>query len=109
MMKVDELSDLRAENAALREQVTALQAQLKAALDRIAELENRPNDPPAFVKANTPKREPKVRRKRTPDHNRSRRLEAPTQLLQHALPHCPDCQRRLHGYSIARRRQVIDL
>jgi len=117
MTTVDQLSILQAENIALREQVTALlahqtslQAQLEAALAHIAELEDRPKEPPAFVKANAPKREPKPpRRKRAPDHNRSRRLEAPTRVVEHALPHCPDCQRRLRGQSIARRRQVIEL
>ena len=100
---------LRQEVASLREQNATLQAQLAAALTRIAELENRPKDPPPFVKADTPKRERKPRRKRKPEHNRARRLETPTRVEQHALEHCPDCGLRLHGGTLARRRQVIDL
>lgn len=100
---------LRQEVATLRQQNTALQAQLDAALARIAELENRPKDPPAFVKANTPKRERTARRKRKPEHNRARRLDPPTRIEQHALEHCPDCGLHLHGGLLARRRQVIEI
>src|SRR5690349_8767823 len=109
MTMADELSQLRTENASLRDQLSALQTQLAAALARIEELENRPKDPPAFVKATTPKRDPKLRHKRKADHNRARRLEAPTRILHHALDHCPDCNQHLHGGTLARRRQVIDL
>ena len=101
---------LRQEVAALREQNAALQAQLTAALDRIAELEHPPKQPPPVGKPNTPKRERKPRRKRKPEHNRARRLEAqPTRIEQHALDRCPDCGLRLHGGTLARRRQVIEL
>lgn len=110
MTPVEQIAVLQAENAALREQVASLQAQLTAALARIVELERRPPDPPAFVKPNAPKRERTPRRKRDPKHNRARRLEAtPTRIEQHALEHCPDCQQRLRGGSFARRRQVIEL
>lgn len=107
---------VQTENAALREQVAALHAQLAvlqeqltAALARIAELEHRPKDPPAFVKPNTPTRDRPPRRKRDPQHNRARKLETPTHLAQHALDHCPDCHQRLRGGVLARRRQVIEL
>jgi len=101
---------LRQEVATLRAQNAALQAQLAAALERIAELENSPKDPPAFVKASTPKRERKARRKRKPEHNRARRLEAtPTRVEQHALDRCPHRGLRLHGGTLARRRQVLEL
>ncbi len=116
MMAANEVAALQAENqtlrqevAALREQNTALQAQLDAALARITELETRPPEPPAFVKPNTPKRERKPRRKRKPEHNHGRRLEPPTRIEQHALDRCPDCGQRLHGGTLARRRQVIEL
>jgi transposase len=115
-MLVVDVAALQAENAALRQEVATLreqnatlQAQLTAALDRIAALENRPKDPPAFGKPNTPKRERTPRRKRTPEHNRARRRETPTRLEQHALDRCPDCGLRLHGSTLARRRQVIEL
>ena len=111
-----DVAALQAENAALRQEVdtlraqnATLQAQLTAALARLAELEHRPPDSPAFVKPNTPKRERKPRRKRKPEHNRARRLETPTRIQQHALDRCPDCGQRLHGGTLARRRQVIEL
>src|SRR5919202_1605659 len=116
MMAANEVAALQAENQALRQAVatlraqnTALQAQLNAALARIAELENRPSEPPAFVKANSPKRERKARRKRNPEHNHARRLEPPTRIEQHALERCPDCGQRLPGGTLARRRQVIEI
>jgi transposase len=102
---------LEAENATLRQQVTELQAQLAAALARIAELEQRPpKDPPAGVKPNIPKRERAPRRKRAAEHNRARCLEStPTRVEQYALDRCPDCQQRLRGGTLARRRQVLEL
>lgn len=100
---------LRQEVERLREQNAALQAQLTAALARIAELEQRPPDPPAFVKPNTPKRERQPRKRRKPEHNRARRLETPTRIEQHALDRCPDCGLQLHGGTLARRRQVLEL
>src|SRR5215210_1338220 len=100
---------LRHEVATLREQVAQLQAQLAAAQARIAELENQPPDPPALVKAPTPKRARPPRRTRKPEHNHARRREPPTRIEQHALERCPDCGQRLHGGTLARRRQVIEL
>ncbi len=119
----DEVAQLRAENTALQQQVTTLleqvvalqadlaaaRAELAAAQQRITELEQRPPDPPAFVKANTPARERRPRHKRKPEHNRARRLEVPTRIEQHALARCPDCHQHLHGGALARRRQVIEL
>ena len=108
-MLEDQLAAVQAENDALRQQVLSLQEQLAAALARIAELENRPKDPPAFVKPNRPTRERTPRRKRQPEHNRARRLEPPTRVEQHVLDCCPDCGGRLHGGTLARRRQVLEL
>jgi transposase len=109
MVSAEEYATLQAENAALRQERATLRGQLERALARIAELEHRPPDPPAFVKANTAKRARQPRRKRKPEHNRARRLEAPTRIEQHALDRCPDCQQRLRGGVPARRRQVIEL
>ncbi len=113
---VADVAALQAENLALRQEVTSLreqtatlQAQLTAALARIAESEKKPPDPPAFVKPNTPKREPQPRKKRKPEHNRARRLETPSRIQQHALDCCPDCGLHLHGGTLARRRQVLEL
>ena len=100
---------LRHEVATLREQVAQVQAQLAAAQARIAELENQPVDPSALVKAPTPKRARPPRRKRKPEHHHARRREPPTRIEQHALERCPACGQRLHGGTLARRRQVIEL
>jgi transposase len=111
MLELDDNARLLAENAELRTVVAQLQEQLTTALARIAELEQRPPDPPAFVKPNTPPRTvPKQpRKKRAAHHNRVRRREAPTQTVVHALARCPDCQYQLRGTRIAYRRQVIEL
>lgn len=107
----DDSERLRAEHAALRQLVAQLQDQLAMALQRIAELEQRPPDPPAFVKPNRPPRaEPSgPRKQRAPDQNRARHREEPTQIVLHALDHCPHCAYLLRGTSLDYRRQVIDL
>jgi hypothetical protein len=106
----EQISALQAENATLRQELALLRERLAAALARIAELEKRPPDPPAFVTPNSPKRQRSPRRKRKPEHNRARRLETtPTRIEQHALEHCPDCHQRLRGGTLARRRQIIEL
>jgi hypothetical protein len=99
----DDVADLRAENAALR-------AQLAAALVRIAELEQRRGEPPAFVKPKRPTpTADSPRKKRAAEHNRARHREEPTRIVTHALDRCPDCMYRLRGRSIDYIRQVIDL
>jgi transposase len=105
----EQIANLQAENAALRQELSLLREQLAAALARIDELENRPKEPPSFVKPNSPKRPRQPRKKRDPKHNRARRLELPTRIEQHLLERCPDCDQRLKGGILARRRQVIDL
>jgi len=99
----DEVAALRAENAALREQ-------LAAALARIADLEQR-GEPPSVVKPNRPTQTtpPVPRKKRASEHNRARHREEPTRIVTHALDRCPDCTYRLRGRSIDYVRQVIDL
>lgn len=115
-MLEQEVIALRAENASLRQQLAqavaqlaAAQTQLAAAEQRLAEVEQQATTKPAFGKASTPKRASKLRKKRKPEHNRARRLETPTRIEQHVLAHCPDCHLRLHGTSLGRRRQVIEL
>ena len=111
----EEVALLRAENQALKAQlaqavaqIQTLQTHLAAAQDRIAALEQQ-RPPPPFAKAKTPKRARKPRRKRAAEHNRGRRREPPTQIVQHALERCPDCHYRLRGISLARRRQGIEV
>jgi transposase len=99
-----------AENQQLRQHLAEIQAQLAAALVRIAELEARPPAaPPAWVKANATARPPKPRRRRAAEHNHGRRREEPTQIVAHRPERCPQCQGRLSGVQVARRRQVIEL
>jgi transposase len=99
-----EVIALRAENAALR-------AELEAALKRIAELERGRKQPPSFAKPNKPKKAgaKAPRRKRKSEQNRARRRETPTKIVTHKLEDCPACGCRVHGESVARRRQVVDL
>ena len=112
----DEIPQLRAENAALHaqvaqllEQVATLRGQLEQAQQRIAELEAKKPPPPSFVKANVPARAAQKRKKRAPEHNHARRLEQPTRVVEHRIERCPDCQGRLSGLTLARRRQVVEL
>jgi len=105
----DEVALLRAENATLKRQLADALAQVAAAEQRLAELAQPSAAKPAFVKAKTPTLQRQPRKKRKPEHNRARRLEPPTRVEQHALDQCPDCGMHLHGTSIGRRRQVIEL
>jgi transposase len=105
-----EQARLSDENAALRGQVAQLTGQLQMALARIAELEQRKPDPPAFVKPNRPAPEPQgPRKKRAAEHNTSRKRADPTRIERHVLERCPDCNYHLRGESIAYTREVIEL
>lgn len=107
----EEVVRLRTENQDLKQQLALALEQLAAAQQRIAELEQRRDEPPPFVKPNRPKPAgpPPPRKKRAPEHNRGRRRELPTRIQQHALERCPDCNYRLQGTSIDYRRQVLEL
>src|SRR3990170_1107545 len=126
MKPAKEMIRLREENAALRGQLEQSEKtvadlrqhlavgleQLAIALARIAELERQvPKGPPPFVKPNRPApTEPKPpRRKRAPEHNQGRRRETPTQIIQHAVERCPECNYQLQGESIDYVRQVIEI
>jgi hypothetical protein len=116
----DEVAQLRAENARLQAENTALRTALAAAQEtmrqqqealtrleaRVAELEQKP---PPWAKAKTPPRPPAARKKRAPQHNKGRRREEPTQVVEHAYERCPDCAYALRGHSVAWRRQVIEI
>jgi hypothetical protein len=116
MLHDDEISALRAENAALRAALAAAHEPIRAQQDviarleaRVTELEQRPTPPPPWAKAKTPQRAPKERKKRAPEHNKGRRRETPTRIVEHAYERCPDCQYELRGRSVAWRRQVIEI
>lgn len=93
------------------EQLRVTQEELAVAYQRIEELEKQKTPPPAFVKANVkkPPEQGKKRKKREAQYNRARRREAPTQVVEHRIRHCPVCANALGGISVARRRQVIEL
>jgi transposase len=106
-----EVARLRDENQTLTQQVAGLAEQLKAAQQRIAELEQRRPDPPAFVKANRPNAtQPKAaRKKRDRHHNHNRTRATPTRVVQHVFERCPDCNYGLQGSTVVHRREVIEL
>ena len=111
-MTEEEAAHLRKENQELREALKQTQELLRVALVRIEELEHLKTPPPAFVKAKVkkpPEEEKKQRKKREARHNHGRPRSVPTQLVQHRLVTCPDCQMRLGGISLARVREVIDV
>ncbi len=110
MCTPDEQSALRAENAELRTLLEQTQAQLTAALARIAELEQNHGDPPAFVKPNRPKApQTKRRKKRAAEHNHGRKRMRPTRIVEHHLDRCPDCAYQLQGHSLDYTREVIEI
>jgi cell division septum initiation protein DivIVA len=76
------IHQLQAENAALKQQLAALTEQLAQAQQA------RPKGQPT-VKASVPKREPKQRRTRDPQHNRGRTRQEPTRIETHACDACP--------------------
>jgi hypothetical protein len=102
---------LGAEVRRLQGEVASLEAQLQGALQRIEALEKGKNEPPSFVKPNrSAASEAKgPRKKRSAEHNRSRKRSAPTRVEQHALERCPECQYRLRGKCIDYTREVIEL
>ena len=109
---LEEVSGLRAELSEMQAEKQGLQEQLAVAQQRIEELEKQKTPPPAFVKANVVKpagAQKKPRQKRAAQHNRARRREKPTRVVEHHLSTCAQCGSRLGGVSVARRRQVIEL
>jgi transposase len=117
-MTEEEARQLRKENQELHEALQQMQDLLRVALARIEELEKQVEDleklktPPAFVKENVKKpaaEEKQPRKKREAKHNHGRPRSAPTEIVEHRIVTCPDCQLRLGGISLARVREVIDI
>jgi transposase len=95
----------REANRLLREQVAALEeemAQLKSKLSG-----GGGSATPEWVKANRPLRANKQRKKRKQSFVRLR--ERPTEVHQHALYRCPECNRKLVGGWVHHRREVIEI
>jgi transposase len=94
------------------EELQTRQEQLQKAEARIAELEQQKTPPPAFVKANKKKQqegEKKPRQKREAQYNKARPRSQPTEIVEHRVVNCPECDQRLGGITLARRREVIDI
>jgi transposase len=111
-MTEEEALQLQKENQELRDALKQTQELLRVALARIEELEKLKTPPPAFVKPTVQKtaaEEKTPRKKRETQHNRARRRSQPTQIVEHHLAMCPDCDLRLGGISLARCREVIDI
>ncbi len=104
-----QIADLTSQLDAAAQQIGALTGQLDGAHKRVAELEVQKKPPPSFVKANRPERGTKVRKKRAPEHNHARQREEPAQMMTHGIERCPECQGRLSGLHVGRRRQVIEM
>src|SRR2546421_10199591 len=94
------------------EQLQHTQEQLREAQARIADLEKLKTPTPAFVKADTKKAQEgqkKARKKRDGQYNRARTRSTPTQIVEHRVVTCPQCQLRLGGITLSRLREVIDV
>jgi hypothetical protein len=106
-----ELSQLKAKIIELEQKLMQALAELETAHKRIAHLEQTKTPPPPWLKPNKPKpaTEKKARKKRDPHFNKARKLETPTKTLFHAVDKCVECGYQLHGHSLSRTRQVIDL
>src|SRR6266496_452078 len=112
MTAEEKIAFLEAQLRQALERLDEVTEQLRVAQARIEELEQLKTPPPAFVKANKkpPPEEPrKARKKRDARHNRARPRSQPTQIVEHRLLTCPDCQLRLGGRRFARTSEVIDV
>jgi transposase len=110
MTFANENARLRTENATLQAQVTALQAQVLSLQQQVAALEARLPPPPAPRSPRPPPApDPPPRQKRAAGHNHGRSRATPTEVRTHAYDACPTCAYPLHGQSLARRREVLDL
>lgn len=94
------IQTLQVENARLQEQIEQLQKRLE---------EGSSSQPPAFVKANTPAKERRPRRKRAAEHNHGRRRMSPTRYEQHTIETCPACGDKLGAGTCHYTREVIDI
>lgn len=107
----DELIALLVGVQARVEELTAENAELRAALAAKSGGSGGCGAAPKWVKPNRPVRDdtggPRVRKKRV--ENRARKLSEPTEEVIHRLGHCPDCGHELPEGTLHRVREVIDL
>jgi transposase len=112
MTAEETIASLEAQLKQVTEQLQQTQEQLREAHARIAELEKLKTPAPAFVKANTKKPQEgqkKARKKRDAQYNRARPRSVPTQIVEHRVVNCPECQLHLGGITLSRLREVIDV
>lgn len=106
------VAQLEADQAVREQRLTHLEAALAHALERVSELEQAAatkKEPPPFIKANVRERPSQPRKQRAPEHNRGRRREPPTRIVEHRPEQCTTCGGRLSGWTLARRRQVVEI
>src|SRR5260370_18706730 len=111
MTAEETIASLEAQLKQALERLGEVTEQLRVAQARIAELEKQKTPPPAFVKANVkkpPAEEKQARKKRDNKHNQARRRAVPTQIVEHRIVACPDCDLHLGGIGLARSREAID-
>lgn len=111
---IELIQQLLDSNAELQAKVLTLSQENQDLRQEVANLRSRLGgggasapEKPAFVKANRPKRETKVRKKREQAFVRPK--ERPTRIEVHAVERCPDCDRNLEGGWVHRTRQVIEI
>lgn len=105
------VGELEAQARAREERVVALEGQVVATAARLAELEQDAQRRRKLGKAARQRREEPAtpRRVRAPEQNHGRPLDPPTAFATHTYERCPDCDYRLRGGSVWWERQVVDL
>src|SRR5437660_11825064 len=99
------IASLEAQLKQTLERLDEVTEEVRVAQARIEDLEKLKTPAPAFVKAEKkkpPEEEQKARKKRDAKHNRARPRSTPTQIVEHRLLHCPECQLRLGGIGLGR-------
>lgn len=101
--------ELAAENAMLRERLAALEAEVEMLRSMLTGGGNGSSAAP-FVKPNRKERreaDRQARKKRQSSFGR--KLDKPTERVEHRLEKCPDCGRKLSGGWVHARRQVVEI
>ena len=100
---------LCAENAALKQQLVVLTAEVEMLRDKLSGGGNGSSAAP-FIKPSRQQRRAAERAERKErKHSFGRKREAATREVRHALDTCPDCGRKLSGGWVAGRRQTIEI
>jgi len=101
--------ELIAENALLRERVSALEAEVET-LRSLLSMGGNGSSAVPFVKPNRAQRRQGERgRRKKRKHSFVRKRDIATEEVAHALDRCPDCGRKLSGGYEHARRQVIEI